>query len=117
MAKNAQQLSIVTKKLTNKNGKTENVLPVGYGEKNIFRQGNTELHNFFGMAAGTEPAPPATERQQVFVMTFRAANTGKTLLQVTTKMKIINNLRYNPTQITIFIRKPIKYGVTDLCSS
>ena len=36
------------------------------------------------MAAWTKPASPAGKGEQVFIVAVRAANTGKTLFQVTT---------------------------------
>ena len=54
-AKHGKQLAVVKKKLAQDDRDAEYILPIGQWIENIFPQQSTELDNFFGMAARTEP--------------------------------------------------------------
>ena len=56
-----------------------------------------ELNYFFVVAAGTKPAAPATESEQVFVLTIRTFYSGKTLMKITTFEIFLDNMIYNRT--------------------
>lgn len=102
MAKAVQQFTVIAEKTANKNRQAEHVLPVGYREENVFRQGGAELHHFLGVAAGAKPTPPTAERQQIFVVTIGTADTGETLFQVAAGVIVADDVG-NEVSVSFFL--------------
>ncbi len=48
--------------------------------ENCFLEMVAELNHLFVVAAGTKPAPPATECQEELMMAVRAFNAGEALM-------------------------------------
>ncbi|GAB4275431.1 MAG: hypothetical protein Kow00111_28760 [Thermincola ferriacetica] len=82
LAQFAEKFPVILEEHPQDFGHAEYVLAVRNGVKDIRLQMRSELDNFLGVARGTKPAPPAAEREQVFVMAVRAAHPGEPLVQV-----------------------------------
>jgi len=60
-----------------------------------------KLHHLFVVAAGTEPAPSAAEREKIFVLAISPLYAGEAMMQVSAFQVFLYNMRYNRTVITI----------------
>ena len=91
LAKLAEQLPIILEEQPENFRHAENILPVGNRIEDIRLEVRTELYHLLGVTGGAEPATPATESQQVFMMAIGATHTSEPLVQITTLKVFTNN--------------------------
>jgi hypothetical protein len=66
-----------------------------HGIKNRLFEVMAELDHLFVVAAGTKPAPSATEGEQILVLTVRTSYSGKALMKIATFKVFLDNMIYN----------------------
>ena len=86
----------------------ENVLAVRHRVKHVVPQMLAEQDHLFGVATGAEPAPPATEGQQVFVVAIRTTDPGKTIAQIAATQKALHHIG-NQIRSTLPLRSNLTF--------